>query len=565
MHRISQLVELVWRWRGLCALAVVLCGSAWASAEAPARDSVQKLLDTLQSPGRDPSAHEELLAQRVKALRGITDLRRALLSQDWRDEDEFDDAIRKIHHSQRTAVAKRFESAVRDLLQRGDATSRMAVAQMLSEMGAAMDYFSSVSPRGRFSNLAGVFALDLIRVAKQEETPVQTAAIRALGKIHNPDVALPALRDFLTAQDLTLRLATAEALGDLITTESIYVRQPSGELIRVLQVVAPVAARGLSDIAPEVRRLCLKALQEAANALRRQVPEIHRHHWQVENPQESAKVLEEGFRSLLPLARSLSEQVPAVAGALKDADLAVRLAANQALEAMADARLQLLGLAASGTRLAANGAAGKPPEDPLRTGLRAAVPLLVPEISHPEVRVRLAALYVLETLATEAAPAAEAVVKVLQDTDPFVRWAAVRTLGKMAPLEADKSVPGLAKLVDDENADVRLTALAALERFGPQAKVAVPALRQAVNRKDPESRVAAIQALAAIGLEARAAASELITALSAPEAEVRLAAAASLAKLGPLTPRAEEALRKALNDPNGEVRLAASDALLVGK
>jgi len=204
-----------------------------------------------------------------------------------------------------------------------------------------------------------------------------------------------------------------------------------------------------------------------------------------------------------------------------------------------------------------------PLDDLLGEGLRVALPGLIKELSHKEVRVRLATLYVLETMEAESAPAAGAVADALKDGDAFVRWGAARVLGKMAPLQADKAVPGLAGVVADANGDVRSTALAALPRYGRAAKAAIPALRRVLNQGDGSARMLAIQALAAMGPEAEPALTELVAALSATETDIRAAAAQALGKIGPAARPAEDALRKALNDPGRQVRQAAGDALLV--
>src|SRR5262249_13106611 len=152
---------------------------------------------------------------------------------------------------------------------------------------------------------------------------------------------------------------------------------------------------------------------------------------------------------------ALNEQTPQVARTLGDTDISVCLAAHEALEAIADARLRLLNKVAAIARLTGDKPGATPPDDPLRDGLRAALRPLAAALLHKDVRVRLAALYVLESLEAEAAPLATGLVRVLADDDAFVRWAAVRTLGRIAPLEADKAVPGLAQLLDDANGDVR--------------------------------------------------------------------------------------------------------------
>jgi HEAT repeat protein len=189
-------------------------------------------------------------------------------------------------------------------------------------------------------------------------------------------------------------------------------------------------------------------------------------------------------------------------------------------------------------------------------------------LGHEDVRVRLGAIYVLEALETAAAPAVGAVVKVTTDKNPFIRWGAARVLGRMAPREPAAVVPAgvvpaLAKLLKDDNRDVFVTALAALERYGPNAKDAVPALGEVVkNDGEAGLRLAAIRALLAVGTDARRASDELRDALAAPDTPVRAAAARALGRLGATEPATKEALRKALADPDASVREAASEALL---
>jgi HEAT repeat protein len=255
---------------------------------------------------------------------------------------------------------------------------------------------------------------------------------------------------------------------------------------------------------------------------------------------------------------ALKEQAPNLARRLENADLGALLAANEALEAIAEARLRSRILRGS-----EKSPKEKPIDELLAEGLRSALPGLAKELSNKEVRVRLAALYVLETLETEASPAVASVVLALKDSNSFVRWAAVRTLDRAGPLEASKAVPGLAGMIDDRSGDVRGSALHALARYGPAGKAAVPALARALAAPDAETRVLSAQALGAIGPDAAPAVLALTKALAAPETEARAAAAQALGKIGPAALSATAALQKALNDPDRDVRDAATGALLL--
>src|SRR5262249_54947699 len=206
-------------------------------------------------------------------------------------------------------------------------------------------------------------------------------------------------------------------------------------------------------------------------------------------------------------------------------------------------------------------AQGKP-DQILLDGLRVALPGLAAGVSDPDVRVRRATIDVLETLGQDAKPEAPALARALADSDVFVRWAAARTLGKLAPVEADTAVPGLVRLLCDRDSDVRQTAAEALRRYGPAAQGAVPALLQAVAQGEPDTRLASLRALEGIGASASTAIPVLVVALGAPEARIRQAAAQLLGRCGPDARDAAEALRAVLSDHDDAVRRAASDALL---
>jgi HEAT repeat protein len=327
----------------------------------------------------------------------------------------------------------------------------------------------------------------------------------------------------------------------------------------------------LTDSDAQLRKSCLKVIHRGADLLAYQVgdpvnpenlPSLDRKLTAGETAMVDSyrKTVEQERALLLPAAQALNGLTAPISKALSDNESAVGIEAAQALESMADARLVLLRKAASVPR--AGGQKPDTSDDPLRPGLQNAIPSLTDQITHGPADIRLACLYVLETLETDAAPGVEGIVQALSDNNDYVRWAAARALGKMAPLAASKAVTGLAPLLQDANKDVRLTAAAALERFGPAAKSAVLPLVRAVERSDFDTQVMAIRALAAIGPEAAPAVPNLATALSAPETRVRCAAAKALGKLGTTARPARDALRRALDDTNREVRQAASDALL---
>src|SRR5207249_4803793 len=113
-------------------------------------------------------------------------------------------------------------------------------------------------------------------------------------------------------------------------------------------------------------------------------------------------------------------------------------------------------------------------------------------LSHASVEVKLAMLYALETLEQDAAPAAAAVAKALDDANPFVRWGAARALGRMAGFQGKDvavAVTALGKHLGDNNTRVRTASAAALKLYGSAAKGAIQELTAAVAKGEGDAEL----------------------------------------------------------------------------
>jgi HEAT repeat protein len=575
------------RWLTLGLLAAAL-GAPTVRAEGPA-DPVEAFRQALREAGparQGPEARAatERLENLAKTLVRPGDLRRALLLDEWPGNDPRQRGFGpgpEVFAPIRDRLAGRLERALASTLKGGAPAAQLAALTMLADMemqerqprsGPFPGGFNARPPH--FPQRLAPAVLDLLKRAKEPD--VRAAAGLTLSRISpDPEVVVPALKQLLAdGQGLVERRAGAKALALFALSDR---EQTSQATAQRSQAVLPVAGKALAaDRDPEVRRHCLGAIREASRALAAETPNYDMPAEYQQSPPrpppgapltprarvqeaEFRKFIEERWQVLLALAQPLNEQAPAVTKALKDADPAVSLAAYQALEAIATARHGLKRLAVTA-----------PPEKPLKDdpldNVPKAVPPLTEKLTHDNVRIRLAALYVLETLGPDAAPTAGSLVRTLEkDENAFVRWGAARALAAMAPKGGEAAVRGLAARLADDNKDVRYTAALALQRHGPAARPAVKALAQAVERKeDGRLRQLSAQALAAVGPGAREdAAPALRNALSAPEAPVRAAAATALAAVGGATGReGVEALRKALQDPDAQVREAASAALL---
>jgi HEAT repeat protein len=428
------------------AILVLLSWSLTSPAspsEPPATDPVAQLRQTLKGAPEDltqtdpvlarqvqavkgPAEEQKLLlqawdrqlARQVKAIRSLPDIRRALLLRDWRLESD-DNVTGPIARKHRADLAERFQQEARRVLQKGSPLQRQAALVLLAEMDPQVP---SATGKGGLTRAVAPDVETLIE--REKDADLRAAAARALGKL-NPEPARAAqvLKDLLRARTPVERRAAAEGLLGLVETLKVLVGPPvwrwassqaqadsfSPQVVEVGCSVLPVAAQGISDTDAQVRRLCLETLRQTALALNRQLPEPPREY--DESMNEKWLAVKHALKELPPLVLSLRDQLPKVVPALGDANFAVCLAANQALEAIGTARLGWLRLAA----LTPRRGDAKALDDPLGPGLRAAVPGLVALVPHQDVRFRLAALYVLETLEADAAPAAQVVVQALRD------------------------------------------------------------------------------------------------------------------------------------------------------
>jgi HEAT repeat protein len=575
-----------WLLPWLTILVAAVRGDARAAEEPFRFDPVTALRQALKVPLRDVTpdspdllARRQALQDRTAALCSLPELREALLLDEWRDEDPGTPLV-AIDQAVRLDLARRFEQALCEVLQKGDRVARLAAANMLAETTSALWdlHLPGWEPRG-----LGPVLAELVR---ENDPELRKAAARALSRLDaDPVVALPAFRNLFQAGDPVLRRVAVDGLACLVKRVSQPLPphpesagdQLSPENLRVIRAVLPAVADGLTDADADVQRLSMEALQLTAQAAALLVDSPHPGPASLPEEAEAYRLPVATERAELePLARDLKDLTASLTPALNDRDPAVRLRAHQTVEALSMAWRRLQDRAASVTATGSTAPAGNPAPtlmpvlatQPQTLDWRPAnrwltlVPVLAWGASDPDVRVRRAAIEALEALGDEAVPAAHALVCALGDPDVFVRWGAARTLGRIGPVPRVAVVPALKPLLADPDLDVRLAAAEAVRSFGPAAAEVVPTLTKMVVTGTPALRLAAMQALEGIGLPAQAAIPAVAAALQTPDVRVRLAAARLLGKFGPAALEAREALRAALHDPDAEVRKTVSDALL---
>jgi HEAT repeat protein len=543
---------------------------------------VEKVRQALRQFGPEPEQQkkaQEELNRCIKDLRGLSDLAQALVLPDWGLGERVPNLPAP---AGRDGIARDFEKALGEALDKGDRTRRCAAVTLFADM-------TSSQPRGPQPPqldplVAAVLARLLEKVAalaRSDDAEVREAVARALGRTAlEPSKAVAPLEKLLGDEKRAVKWAAAEALarqargGDLRPGELGLRERSIDTNLAVYAAVVPVAVKGLDDADDKVSRPSAEAIKQSAAGVRGAVRGMEQNFgpgripaprpFPGKPPPEDVEPVAVP-RLLFPEAvGALAKVATATRPLLNSKDAERRVQGCQVLEAIAAARAQML-RTAKGVPAKTFGGEG----DPLLAGLRETVKDLAACADHENVEVRLAALYVLEELGPQAAPAVEAAAKAMAHDDSFVRWAAARVLGKMAPEKADKAVPALAARANDDNGDVRITALAALQRYKADARRAVKEVSEALKRDDEQTRLWAVRVLAAVGPEGRAETTiPLIGALKMKEPAVRRIAVTALAKFDKpdkdTAAALRAALRAALADDDGEVRRTASEALLGG-
>jgi HEAT repeat protein len=245
-----------------------------------------------------------------------------------------------------TELADRFKKEARRLLNKGPADVRVAVMDMLAEMGPSLR--SAQDPNG----IAGALAPELADLVKNGDAPrIRAQAARTLGLIFpDPAVAVPPLLGLVASSDLQERRAAANALVNLLRvtnelssgTSNIQVdRVPRAYIVQLGTATLPLAAKGLMSSDPAVRRLAAEGVEQLAGSLDSHVPQPRAGEETVDLESER-KQLVSIQHELMPLLETFSRQQAVLARGLQDRDVQVCLLIQRALESLGSVRLKLL-------------------------------------------------------------------------------------------------------------------------------------------------------------------------------------------------------------------------------
>jgi HEAT repeat protein len=606
---------------GVCALALV---PGIVGATDPVEALKQALKINLDSDNREMQLKQrpEKVANAIKELKTITQLRRAYFLKEWPLTRDVPDPATDVD-KYRKQIGAAVLDAIRKAALEPDADRQIAAVMLISEL-AENDQPNERSATGKFASVftellagGGKTGPGLI---KNNDVFVRQIALHALGKITpNPAEVFPAgrARPFETGlrdPEVGPRRVAAFALSDLIKNahylgkyldDDKRILDASDELKTYVDAVR-TAHFALSDPKEDeiVRGYALQAIQQSAMIFT-DYPISPGTAIHIET-QGEARFLNPHVAAILAAHQQVG---PRIVAALKDDPSPnIRLAALEALTQMVGARTKIMDklFDANDKRVKRDQLfAAFKATDPIAFLFQVekadgpntrwaweAVPSVLTKDASP--RVRRSAMAFLENVADDVEAALEAkqldtkekfdmrrrlakwVTPGLRDKDQFVRWSAARTVKHLSldVIDGDM-VEALGEMLiehADRDPDPANAALASLQSIAasPFAPRAIRYLKSAIadRERDVELREQALATLVLIGGKgANAAFPEVTSVLSDPDFRIRRAAAEALGQLGrPATREILDttlaALKEALRDEDAVVRQNASEAIL---
>ena len=480
------------------------------------------------------------------------------------------------------------------------------LAELLKD-GSAKVRAHAVWALGAIGEPAKTVAPAMVLLVKDPDSTVRRQAVKSLMTIRpGPQVMVPLCVKLLEDPDPAVRARVLSAIADAGAPavpgliEALKSEKAAYWAIIVLREIGPAAkdavpalVEKLKDSRPEIRReaaLTLGAMGEAGASVAPQVAELLKdEHARMAAtfalgqlgriPDQADATIRANAKSDDRLLKTVSlwtltrahpedkdlrrQATEQLIDHLKDKDAFTRTVAARALAALPPAPE----ITAPIWEKALQGA----DETTLRYALDAlatlgapAVPRLIEGLKHERARAEVA--YILGRIGPPAAPATDALAKLIEDKNARVAGEAILALGAIGP-GAKAAVPALIQALQrDGDKDSNFTSIVcALGKIGPDAAAARPTLIGLLKNADHSLALMSVWALDRIepksAESAALAVPVLIEGLTLPLAESRLLAAEELTVLGPAAAAAKTALEKASADSDSDVRAAVAKAL----
>jgi hypothetical protein len=204
--------------------------------------------------------------------------------------------------------------------------------------------------------------------------------------------------------------------------------------------------------------------------------------------------------------------------------------------------------------------------EPVGTGLSFILPTVSRLAKSPDASIRLAVIEALEPYGKAAWSGRSIVTNLANDPVVVVRWVVARALSDLilddAPFtEKQECYVALAKLCNDPDIDVRITAFNSAKNLKANFPTLDDAILTACTRGDDDARIEALLTLPSANVSPEKAVPILSAALKNPSVRIRWNAAKAFQSYGPKAIAGVESLKLAMFDPDEGVRSVSAAAL----
>lgn len=583
--------------------------SSFVQAEPFPIDSTELFKRTFLNRG-DEDRKNKLLAI-LNKTNALGDLSKIILMPEWQ-YIEGNRRIADINGEVRIAVIQKFKTNGLQLLKEGqdDAKTDMAIligetasANLVDETSESLDQIAQRSRflRAELSTLAPQLAL----LTKSNNTRLIIASVTALGKIESKsDLFASTISDLLEikpSNTLAIRRAAAESLKIRLSTVSQLLKQIRvvrerdnldliNDLLTTSRLCFPLGVRALKDKDFIVREQGTLACKQATSTLADVdyiIPIREAEMTMLERPDiiaQRTKSFRDGLAFELPLINAFRNNMRELTDHSTnfEADLLVRVASLDVVEDLVVIRKKLIEFESVLNKLDVLAGNAPNPNPKLITydiipegnEFKEIVQDLIMVLSDPNLRIRLNGVDIIEGFLSMPDITARIINEkelflfrklasvATNDPNLMVKYAAVRALGRSAPLKPEIAVPVLAKSLLEEDLDIRIEAAKALNKYGKEGVKAIPSLEKMIAHGDSDSRIAMMNAAVSLGTDGYPTLGAVAKNLQSEEAKVRIKAAETLGKFGKLAEAQIPILQKSLKDEDSNVRNAASSALL---
>ena len=593
----------------LLGLFITLCLNSLIQADPFPIDPTELFKRTFLNRG-DEDRKTKLL-NILNKTNALGDLSKIILMPEWQ-YIEGNKRIADINGEVRTAVIQKFKTNGLQLLKDGQDDARMDLAILIGETASAnlvdetSESLDQIAQRSRFLRAElSTLSPQLALLTKTKNPKLIIAAVSALGKIESKsDLFAQTISDLMEikpANTLAIRRAAAESLKTRLATVSQLLKQIRvvrerdnldliNDLLTTSKLCFPLGVRALKDKDYIVREQGTLACKQATSTLAEVdyiIPTREAEMTMLERPDiiaQRTKSFRDGLAFELSLINSFRDNMRELTDHATnfEADVVVRVASLDVVEDLVVIRKKLIEFESILNKLDVLAGNAPNPNPKLITHdiipegneFKEIVQDLIMVLSDPNLRVRLNGLDIVEGFLSMP----DITARIINDKDLFlfrklasvattdtnlmVKYAAVRALGRSAPLKPEIAVPVLAKCLLEEDLDIRIAAANALKKYGKEGLKALPSLEKMIANGDSDSRIAMMNAAVSLGTDGSPTLGEVAKNLQSEEPKVRIKAAETLGKFGKLSEAQIPKLQKSLNDEDSNVRNAVSSALL---